>query len=233
MHFKIGLENDIENRSLAWVLDHPGCFAYGVDAQTTLAAVPAAIREYFDWIEAHSPQRWLIPDEIEIELVDTWQVYYLDQHLTRVESSDLSINAWFQHDWQALDADQISSGLELLEWSRMDLLETVRGLSPAALEATYPAERWSIAGILNHIGGAEWWYLDRLGLAPPRQQVPAEPFERLEYVRYYLNQALTALAGSPQVVGLDGEFWSPQKLLRRAVWHERDHTFHIRKLLDG
>ena len=29
---------------------------------------------------------------------------------------------------------------------------------------------------------------------------------------------------------VEGEFWSPRKLLRRAVWHERDHTVHIRKL---
>jgi hypothetical protein len=34
-------------------------------------------------------------------------------------------------------------------------------------------------------------------------------------------------------MGTDGEFWSPRKLLRRAVWHERDHTEHIRKLLMG
>jgi hypothetical protein len=29
---------------------------------------------------------------------------------------------------------------------------------------------------------------------------------------------------------VDFEFWSPRKLLRRAVWHERDHTTHIRRL---
>jgi hypothetical protein len=34
-----------------------------------------------------------------------------------------------------------------------------------------------------------------------------------------------------QVAGIDGEFWSPRKLLRRAVWHERDHTEHIGKLI--
>jgi hypothetical protein len=34
-----------------------------------------------------------------------------------------------------------------------------------------------------------------------------------------------------KVVGVEGEMWSPRKVLRRAVWHERDHTEHIRKLL--
>jgi len=30
---------------------------------------------------------------------------------------------------------------------------------------------------------------------------------------------------------MEGEIWSPRKALRRAVWHERDHTEHIRKIL--
>jgi hypothetical protein len=32
------------------------------------------------------------------------------------------------------------------------------------------------------------------------------------------------------VVDLVGEFWSPRKLLRRAVWHERDQSQQIRQL---
>jgi hypothetical protein len=30
---------------------------------------------------------------------------------------------------------------------------------------------------------------------------------------------------------VDGEFWSPRKALRRALWHERDHIDHINKLI--
>ena len=37
--------------------------------------------------------------------------------------------------------------------------------------------------------------------------------------------------GVKQVIGVDGEFWSPRKVLRRALWHERDHMEHIKKLL--
>ncbi|MCJ7659303.1 MAG: hypothetical protein MUO67_09160 [Anaerolineales bacterium] len=39
------------------------------------------------------------------------------------------------------------------------------------------------------------------------------------------------MVGSHQVVGVGGEFWSPHKLLRRSVWHERDHIAHIQALL--
>jgi hypothetical protein len=40
-----------------------------------------------------------------------------------------------------------------------------------------------------------------------------------------------AKIGSKQAARVYGEFWSPRKMLRRAVWHERDHTFHTNKLI--
>ena len=61
--------------------------------------------------------------------------------------------------------------------------------------------------------------------------VPEDPIDRLTEVRNVLNEKLPSLKGSNQVIGLEGEFWSPRKLLRRAAWHERDHTEHIQKLL--
>jgi hypothetical protein len=232
MLFKIGLENGIEGRSLVWVLDHPGCFAYGAAPENATASVPDAIREYAAWIEGHSQERWLEPGEIETQVVETWQVYSIDEDYQRVDSSSNSINAWFTHDWRPLIEADIETGLQLLAWSRADLLETARGLSQEILDQEYTGERWNIARILKHIGGAEWWYLDRLGLAPPQEQVPNKSFDRLEFVRSWLDKTLPTLAGSHQVVGVDGEFWSPRKLLRRAVWHERDHTAHIQALLD-
>jgi ferritin len=73
--------------------------------------------------------------------------------------------------------------------------------------------------------------MDRLGLAFPRADVPEEPLARLEKVRKYFNKVLLELEGVKQVVGVHGEFWSPRKVLRRALWHERDHVDHIRKLV--
>jgi hypothetical protein len=29
MIFRIGIENNNDNRTIAWALDHPGCFAWG------------------------------------------------------------------------------------------------------------------------------------------------------------------------------------------------------------
>jgi hypothetical protein len=231
MLFKLGLENNIEGRSLVWVLGHPGCFGYGQNANQALEAAPRAIREYVDWIGARTEQSWLTPENIETHLEETWQVYDIDENY-QLTDSGYSVNAWFRNDWLPLSEEDVSRGLQLLAWSREDLLAEVSELTSEQLEASYPGERWNIAGILRHVGGAEWWYLDRLGLAFPRQEVPDDPIERLVRMRKRLEEVLPGLVGSSQVVGIEGEFWSGRKLLRRAVWHERDHTGHIRKLLN-
>jgi DinB superfamily len=228
--YKVGLENNTEGRSQAWVLDHPGCFAYGSEGSRALQAVSQAIRDYRDWIDTHTTSSWLSSADVEYHLEETWECYTINDEYELAQEG-YEVNAWFRHDWLPLSTEEIERGLLLLAWERQDLLKIVSGLDPKALDRIYPSERWSIAGILNHIGSAEWWYQDRLGLAFPRSEVPDEPFQRLEKVRLNLLKVLTELAGFEKVVGLSGEFWSPRKLLRRAVWHEADHIAHIRKLL--
>ena len=231
MIFRVGLENNNEGvRSIAWALEHPGCFAYGKDEDEALAHLPGVIRAYAEWI-GRRESAWLEKTEIEIRVEDRFDAYFINDEFDRVAGGEDEISAWFQHDWKPLTATDIERGLELLLWSRADLLDTVKGLSPEELEMKHEGERWPISGILNHVGGAEWWYMDRLGLAFPRNEVPKEPMARLGKVRAHLNRILPTLEGSKQVVGADGEFWSPRKMLRRAVWHERDHTQHIRKLM--
>ncbi len=227
--FKVGLENNFEGRSLAWILGHPGCFANGRDGSQALAAVPQTIQDYRIWISSHLSESWL-PSTSEFLLEETWDCYSIDENFEPAQAG-YEVNAWFKHDWLPLSEEDIHHGLMLLAWSRGDLKDLVKDLDADTLARTYPNERWSIAGILNHVGGAEWWYLSRLGLAFPAQEVPKQPFERLDRVRTRLLEVLPGFAGSQQVIGISGEFWSSRKLLRRAVWHERDHIAHIRKLL--
>jgi hypothetical protein len=80
------------------------------------------------------------------------------------------------------------------------------------------------------VAGSEWWYLDRLGLAFSRADLPEDPFERLNAVREHLLASLPSLPKRLGVVTLGGETWSARKVMRRTFWHERDHTQHILKL---
>ena len=229
MPLRIGLENGVEGRSLAWGLEHLGLFAYGQTGADAQENLPAALQEYCTWIARHSSHPWHGIADVEFESVETYQVYIIDEQFNLAQEG-YEVNAWFLHDWKPLLPEEIERGLTLLAWSRQDLLAMVQGLDERAMDTKQPGERWSIRGILRHVGGAEWWYLDRLRMAPPREEVPEEPFERLEKIRAQLIRVLPGMAGSNQVIGVDGEIWSPRKLLRRAVWYGRDHTAHIHKL---
>lgn len=234
MIFRIGIENNNDDRSIAWALDHPGCFAYGRDSKEAQMNFPQAAREYAAWIASHGDS-WL-DDEVKSVVEETFDAYFIDPSFERAEPGrdTYMVESFFLHDWKPLVPHEIERALKLLAWSREDLLGLIQGLGPQKLRRTYPGERWDINGILKHIGGAEWWYQERIGYPFPEREdnIPADPFERLAVVREHLTSLLPRLDGVNKVVGLDGEIWSPRKVLRRALWHERDHTEHIRKLLN-
>jgi hypothetical protein len=233
MIFRIGIENNNDDRSIAWALDYPGCFAYGRDSQEAQGNFPQAAREYAAWIAWHE-EPWLV-EEGQVVLEETFDAYFISSAFERVERGKDSymVESFFLNDWKPLRPHEIEHALKLLAWSRADLLELLQGLSTEKLAETYPDERWPIAGILRHIGIAEWWYQERIGYPFPENEadVPADPFERLALVREHFTTLLPKLDGVHKVIGLEGEIWSPRKVLRRALWHERDHTGHIRKLL--
>lgn len=234
MIFQAGVENNLEGRSIAWALEHPGCFAYGINAEKALLNLENALERYAGWILRHDTNTWLTFAAGDVELVinGVWDVYNINDEMDKVsESEGDSINSFFPYDWKPLTGLEIKHAMSMLAWSRSDLLKTLQGLSPEKRTALYAGERWSIDGILGHVGGAEWWYLERLGLAFPKIEIPEEPLVRLEKVRKHFLAILPRLANAKRVIGVDGELWSPRKLVRRALWHELDHVEHIRKLL--
>src|SRR5690606_4906877 len=88
---------------------------------------------------------------------------------------------------------------------------------------------WNIRGIFYHTVRADWGYLRDMNLAPEWSEAPsAQDLPAvLEWTHDLYLQALPGLAGQAQVLLHQGELWSPRKLIRRALWHRRDHTAHI------
>jgi hypothetical protein len=232
MIIKIGLENQAGQRSTAIALDHPGLFCYGTDGATALAHVPGAVTAYKEWLDRHSTESWLRDlGNFDVRLVETFQVQVIDDNYELADEG-YEVSAWFLHDWKPLIRLEVQHAQKLLEWGRMDLLETVKPLNDTQLDREFPNERWSIRGILSHVANAEWWYLTRLDLTNiERKELPEDAFERLRVVRELLVKTLPMLEGMEKVVGKSGELWSSRKIVRRAVWHELDHVEHIRKLI--
>ena len=140
MRILVGIENNVEGRSLAWALECPGCFTYGSNQDVALTSLPRAVMEYFDWTTSRSGVENLDPiDEIELVIADTWQVYSINEEYDLAEQG-YEVNAWFWHDWKPLSRAEIEYGLGILSWCREDLLDSVRKLDEMALKRIYPGE---------------------------------------------------------------------------------------------
>lgn len=233
MQILVGLENGMDGRPLAWALEHPGCYAFGEDSSSAVVNMATAFLQYKAWITHHARESWLVNvQDVDIKLAEVWDVYNIDSDYNTVVNAGYEVNAWFRYDWKPLTRLEVRRALQILSFSRKDLLELIKPVPAEELDRKYPNERWSIRGVLGHIANAEHWYMQRLDLAGvERRELPEDVFERLRVVRERLEQVLPAQEGIDLVRGKDGEFWSPRKLLRRAAWHERDHIEHIQKLL--
>jgi predicted RNase H-like HicB family nuclease/uncharacterized damage-inducible protein DinB len=206
----------IEQRWTAHVVELPGCSVTAESPDACLARLPEAIRrvEGVLGITDSAADR----EPTVIEQIIGWE-----------PEPRFEINAFFASDAIPLTEDDVERATLVLADSRADLQAAIAGLTSDELRRDVE-EGWSIARVLGHIARAEWWYLDRLGRAFPPEQLPDDELERLARVRERLNAMLPSLAGDRQIIEKRLEIWSARKVIRRACYHERDHTEHIRRL---
>jgi predicted RNase H-like HicB family nuclease len=223
MLYQLGVEDIEPNHWVAFVFDHPGCFSSAMTQEETVAQAPARIAEYFAWLSRRGRTIFLPNTPIRAQVVEVFRSF--------VSEGNYVVNAFFEDDRRTLTRDEVDDALRLLDYSRRDLLALIQQISPEELNQPMPGEaQGSAAGILDHIAWAEWWYFDRLNLAFPREEMPEDPFAKLAKVRALTRAQMPRLIGDDRVVEKIGEQWSARKVLRRTLWHERDHTQHIRML---
>lgn len=145
----------IEGRWVGFVRGLPGCFASDLSRHACIALLPNAIDRFSVWTGSLGDS-----DATEItigEVHDAWLLH-----------ADYEVNAFFAVDREPLTTAAVSDGVRLLDRSHADLEVVVGGTTGVDLSREVE-DGWSIERILNHIASAEWWYLDRLDLAPPRE----------------------------------------------------------------
>jgi hypothetical protein len=231
MQVQIGIENNNEGRSVAWSLEHFGCYALGPDGQSAIVAMAKAIPEYIDWLKQHTEKPWFNPEEIDIRLVDVYDDYFIDKQFNQVKEGGRLIKAFFKTDWKPLTQMDVEHILQIISWSRQELIEVISGVDDATMDKILLEGEWTIRQIIAHLGRSEWWLVDRLGRTHAEDQLAEDAFERLLQERGNLVTVLPDLIDLNQVVGKDGEIWSSRKVLRRVCWHEKDHIQQIKKLL--
>lgn len=228
MRIRLAVEDLEPNHWIAWALDHPACFSSATTAADAVAQAPQKIAEYFSWLTNHDNLLPAVDGSIETQVVETFNSFLCS------EDPEYIVNAFFQDDRRPLGYWDIETALRLLTWTRQDLLELIQSAPQAQLSKAIAGEvRGSIDGILKHIAGAENWYFWHLGLGVDQPQLSADPVEMLTEVRCNTHQRLMMLAGDEQVTKCCDELWSARKVVRRTLWHERDHTQQIAQLLAG
>lgn len=226
MLIRIGLEEDPGTRFTAWALDFPGCFAYGADQAEALITLPRRLLEFDYWVRLHTDAPWFQLDGLDLHVDETFTI-------TRIkhDGEEYEINAFFQDDMRSLSQAEIDQTLQILHWQQEELLAGIDFLDEETLNRIETGQRWSILGIVRHLAVCELWYLQNLGLPTPNISRDTYPTLILEQSYQAVAAALPTLVGDNRFSEYAQERWSGRKLVRRTLWHRRDHIDHIRQLL--
>lgn len=226
MRIRLAVEDMEPNHWIAWALDLPACYSSAGTIAEAIADAPQRIAEYFSWLSKHDSSLPIVNEPIEAEVVETFHSF------ASQEDPDYVVNALFEDDRRPLGYWDVETALRLLEGTRQDLMMLIQSTSGAQLRQAIPGEvRGSIVGIIEHIATAENWYFERWGLGLKREQFPNDPLAKIEIVRANTKRQLVKLIGDERVTRNYDELWSARKVVRRTLWHERDHTQHIANLL--
>jgi hypothetical protein len=227
--YRVGLECVQPGWWTIWLLDLPGCCAVAGSRDEVLATVPAVVREFTDWVETCGlTPLWERPHKVpRAEVVQEFQAHPSPRRPSRL------VRAFFEDDRRPLSEAEVGFVIRLLTCARQELLHVVETVPQGSLAAFLPDDRYgSINGLLGHIATTEWWLCDRLHLAVPSHEIPADvPLAQLEAVRANTLHRLPELTGDDRVIRRAGEMWSPRKLARRLLWQERKHTANLVAML--
>jgi predicted RNase H-like HicB family nuclease/uncharacterized damage-inducible protein DinB len=133
----------------------------------------------------------------------------------------------FPTDYDALHPNEIEMLFRWMAISRQELVDLVKDLPEETLDWQLDHDTPSVRDILCHIAEADLWYTDRL------KRWPEAPLFRLAATRGVALERLRALteAELTNITIYDGKKWTPRKVMRRILEHEREQIHQIRTLL--
>lgn len=209
---RVGLEEGADGGVMAHALNLPGCAALGASPE---GAVDAFQRVLMDWLRFQaSAGEPVPPPDAELEIaVDEW--LSTDARVRMGETEAL-----FADDLRALEQDEAERLVQRLGALRSRVLAHVRRRPDALLDAETPGGM-TARQVLEELARAQWWTLSRLG-ATPMAEVPEKTLARLDTAMALVVDRLTTLPDDARgrCLELDGEEWTPRKVLRRLLWLE-------------
>ncbi|HEU0299941.1 MAG TPA: hypothetical protein VFR37_10810 [Longimicrobium sp.] len=209
---RVGLEESLDGPMMAHALDLPGCAAVGPSSEAVLGAFERVLADWLRFLESVGEP--VPPRDAEIQIaVEEWL-------LTEARVAAGETDVLFAADLAALTREDAERGLHRLGALRGRLLARVRRRPEALLDAE-TAGGMTARQVLDELARAQWWTLSRLG-ATPMAEVPERTLARLDTAMALIVDRLTTLDDDARGrhLELDGEEWTPRKVLRRLLWLE-------------
>ena len=187
----------------------PGAIARGKTVEEARENIRVAIEEYLALLrDVGEPVPKASEDiHLEFEEVDT---------------------TTFLTDYDALRPNEMETLFRWMAVSRQELMDLAKSLPDDAFDWRPDDDALSIGDILCHIAEADLWFTDRL------KQWPEAPIYRLAATRGVALERLRALSEGERarVTVHQGEEWTPRKVVRRMLEHEREHIAQLRELIE-
>lgn len=210
--FPVALEEGPGGATLVHALSVPGCVAGGATQEEALAAFPRALAAWLRTLESVGER---VPSrDVELDVtVDEWVT--TDADVAGGEST-----ACFEADLAPLSEAEISRDLRRLGDLRGLLLDDLRGRPDAELDRGWGGE-WTARRALEELARAQWWTLSRLG-ASQLAELPDRTIGRLDTAMALVVNAFTDMSAEARarILDIEGETWTPRKVLRRLLWLE-------------
>jgi hypothetical protein len=209
--FPVGLEQDASGATRVHPLTLIGCAAEGASPEAALEAFAAELGAWLRF--AATCGEPVPPTDAELDItVDEWIS-------TEVAVARGASDACFEADLQPLEEGDVSTALRRLGDLRGQLLRAARSVGEARLDEL--GGEWTARRILDELARAQWWTLSRLG-ASPLAELPGTTLGRLDTAIALVVDRFTSLPTGSRgtVLDIDGERWTPRKVLRRLLWLE-------------
>jgi predicted RNase H-like HicB family nuclease len=222
---RAGVEEIDSNYWVLSVFDLLGCFSSGRTEEYAVAGAERHVRRYFQWLGKKDGNPAPLEDSIRVETVERFRRYPWPKDPSRY------IRAFYEDDALPLRMWDIEIALRLLDWNRQDLLLLAGSTLPDSLVRLENEPGWkTFDGLLGHIWESENGILGTLGAPVDLSEMPSDSMGKLQAVRSRLQSELPQWADKEIESEVMGEKWSPRKVLRRVLWHERDHIGQLEGL---
>lgn len=217
----------------AFDLSHWGLQSGGRDEEHAITNLKTRAMVHFcNFLERHGE-----------ECVPIGEVIVLERKRTDVDEEALELER------EPATAEELTRTLQLLDWVRDDLLETLGSAREEELDWDDPerdpgGDLWwrTPRQIAWHIAVCESrYYLSRLGVEPPEpfrsmtQALPApstsDLLDFLSRSATHVRKVLPSLPTDLCREHTDGQVWTTRKVLRRLAWHERIELVVMTRLL--